>query len=163
MKKITKVFWGFGVLYACLFFLFLVFIQTDKEGRTEGKVLGAIIVAVLTAWLASYLFCRAFNKQLIQSGLLRLNLETGEQIVTEQLANYRWHGGKLILTNTRLCYVRNLFGADKLIMDIPVESILKVQVAGRQTMCVFSSDRLRFRFRVENANDFCRKIDSLKG
>lgn len=162
MNSQAKVRLFYGGINTLFFSLFFIFILLDKNERTVPLILLAIGISVICNWFGSLSFSRILKKQFVLNDRIELELKKGEELIAESMANYKICGGKLIITNVRLCYVRMLFHVEKTIIDIPITSILEVQVAGRKKLDITTLDKIRYSYRLEDAQIFAQKIRILK-
>lgn len=158
MSRQTKFRLFYGGIYALLFSLFLIFIQLDKNERTVIMVMFAIGVSVVCSWFGSFLFSKFLKQQFVLNNEIKLEQEKGEELIAESAANYKIYGGKLMVTNMRLCYIRMLFNVEKMIVDIPITSILEVQVVGKRRLDIMTLDKTRYSYKLEDAQFFAQKI-----
>lgn len=158
MSSQIKVRFFYGGIYALLFSLFLIFILLDKNERTVTMIMFAIGISVICSWFGSIFFSKILKQQLVLNNEIKLEQKKGEELIAESVAGYKVYGGKLIVTNMRLCYIRMLFHVEKMVVDIPIASILEVQVVGKRRLDIMTLDKTRYSYQLEDAQLFAQKI-----
>lgn len=134
-----------------IFSLYQIFVKAAPEKRTLPYVALSIAAAVVASWIVSYFFGIAVKRQIERNNRLQPDLQEEETVVAGSAANYRLYGGKLVVTNRRLCYLGAWWGVPKEVVVRPIGQIAAFRPGKGNRLQVQTTDGATLTFRLADS------------